>query len=96
MYDPELILSWTPREYRAFLKGAEYARVDAYDLMAMNALFNRKAKSKKIRKFKDIFDLENAYKLIKNGGKEEQEKPRDPTLFQKATASLISYFSKNK
>lgn len=62
MYDTDLIYSWTPREFRNFTKGAQLRTIDTYELSAISAIFNAKAKNKKRVKLKDIFDAEKARK----------------------------------
>lgn len=59
MYDPELILSWRPSEFQAFLEGANEARIDYYQTLADAAMFNRVATNKpRINPKRDLFDAD--------------------------------------
>lgn len=91
MYDRDLILSWRPSEYRAFLEGSQDARIDSYEDMAMNALMIRKANNdKKIKGIKDLFDAEKARKRTS----EDDDKKRaelKKQRYKKAVASMKNY-----
>lgn len=69
VFDTELIYSWTPREFRNFTKGAQLRTIDTYELSAISAIFNAKAKSKKRVKLKDVFDAEKARKELNSPAK---------------------------
>jgi hypothetical protein len=59
-----LILSWTPREYRAFIKGAQHREIDEYERMARSAMFNRYAMNAKRASERKMFDAEKARKRL--------------------------------
>lgn len=68
IHDPELILSWTPHEYKLFLKGAQYRQIDEMELLTKNALFHRYALNKKGRVTpKKMFDADKARRMVDNG-----------------------------
>lgn len=60
VYDPELIMSWTPKEYEAFIKGAHHQQIDEYELMAKTAMANRYAQHAKGAKENKIFNAKQA------------------------------------
>lgn len=64
VYDTELILSWTPREYRAFIKGAQHREIDQYERMANGAMFNSYAANAKRATVKKMFDADKARKKV--------------------------------
>ena len=64
MYDTELILSWTPNEYRAFIKGAQHREIDDYERMANGAMFNSYAQNAKRATVKKMFDADKARKKL--------------------------------
>nr|WP_309101683.1 hypothetical protein [Fredinandcohnia onubensis] len=59
-----MILSWTPREYRAFIKGAQHREIDEYERMARSAMFNRYAMNAKRASERKMFDAEKARKRL--------------------------------
>lgn len=89
VYDLDLIYSWTPRELRIFLEGAQLRRVDEHEGMALQAMMQRYANNAKRAKVKDMFDADKARKIVLNGGK--AEKGYDLTLYRKAKASLKNW-----
>nr|WP_309098773.1 hypothetical protein [Fredinandcohnia onubensis] len=76
MNDVELILSWTPREYRAFIKGAQQREIDEYERMARSAMFNRYAMNAKRASERKMFDAEKARKRL-NEDKANWKNSRD-------------------
>lgn len=66
MYDVDIIYSWTPREFKNFIKGARLRQIDEHERDSISALFNAVAQNskKKNLKPKDIFDSEKARKQI--------------------------------
>lgn len=75
IYDPELILSWTPHEYSLFIKGSQHRQIDRYEEITHSALANAKAQNSKKRvRPKDIFDAEKARRKLE--GKEDREAKR--------------------
>lgn len=73
MYDIDLIYSWTPREFKNLIKGAQLRRVDDYELTATSAIFNAKVKSKKKVKLKDIYDADKARRAVEYGREKKDE-----------------------
>ena len=68
VYDTEIIYSWTPREFRNFIKGARLQDIDEIEKIAISAIFVSKAKNKKrINGVKDIYDAEKARKEMLKG-----------------------------
>lgn len=88
VYDPYLILSWTPREFKNFIKGARLRQIDGYEQSAANALFTAKAQNSKKRiGLKDLYDSENARKEM-NSASGIKKEPRDLTLYRRAMGAL--------
>lgn len=69
MFDTELILSWTPREYSAFVKGAQHREIDEYERLAKGAMFHRFALNAKRATEKKMFDADKARKRLEKGSK---------------------------
>lgn len=91
VYDTDLIYSWTPREFKNFIKGAQLRQVDAFELSAVSAIFNAKVKNAKTRiKLKDIYNSEAARKEIESDGKAQA-----PTLnldrYRKAQEAMKNF-----
>ncbi|WP_226639330.1 hypothetical protein [Priestia flexa] len=82
VYDIELILSWTPNEYRAFIKGAQHREIDEYERMAKAAMFNRYATNAKKANEKKMFDAKQARKRLEENDSRWKES-REPSLNQK-------------
>jgi hypothetical protein len=62
-----LIYSWTPRQFKNFVKGAKFRTVDEYEHAAVSAMFIAKASnSRKRLKLKDIYDADKIRKKIEN------------------------------
>lgn len=90
IYDVELIMSWTPNEYKAFKKGALLQVIDEYDNMARMAVFHRIASNKKkLNVAKDLFDAKSARDRIANGDKAWKESKKiDTTRHAKAQEAM--------
>lgn len=90
LYDVDLIMSWTPNEYKAFKKGALLQVVDNIDNMARMAVFNRiAANKKKLRIEKDLFDAKSARDRITGGDKAWKESKKiDTTRHAKAQEAM--------
>lgn len=90
IYDVDLIMSWTPNEYKAFKKGALLQVVDDLDNMARMAVFNRIASNKKkLNIEKDLFDSKSARKRIIDGDNAWKEsKEIDTTRHAKAQEAM--------
>lgn len=67
VYDIDLIYSWTPREFKNFIKGAQLRTIDEYEKSAAAAMFSAKASnSRKRLKLKDIYDADKIRKALNN------------------------------
>lgn len=91
MYDIDLIYSWTPRQFKNFIKGAQLRTVDEYELAAAIGLFTAKASnSKKRLKLKDIYDAD---KVRKNMEKSNSKKNEVLSLdrYKKAKEAMKNY-----
>jgi len=90
IYDVDLIMSWTPNEYKAFKQGAMLQVVDNYDNMARMAVFNRIASNKKkLNIEKDLFDSKSAPKRIIEGDNAWKESKKiDTTRHTKAQEAM--------
>lgn len=90
IYDVDLIMSWTPNEYKAFKKGALLKVIDDYDNMARMAVFHRiAANKKKLNVAKDLFDAKSARERINGGdGSWKESKKIDTTRHAKAQEAM--------
>jgi len=90
IYDVDLIMSWTPNEYKAFKRGAMLQVVDNYDNMARMAAFHRiAANKKKLNIEKDLFDARSARKRIIDGDNAWKESKKiDTTRHTKAQEAM--------
>ncbi|AND42726.1 hypothetical protein A361_07940 [Cytobacillus oceanisediminis 2691] len=94
VYDTELILSWTPREFQNFIKGAQLRIVDQYEGMAKQAMFNRYAQNSKRAKEKKMFDAQTARKRVMNGTgnwKESREPKINTDRYRAAQKAMKAY-----
>jgi protein tyrosine/serine phosphatase len=82
VYDIELIYSWTPREYKNFIKGAKHREIDTLENEAISALFHRKASSEKRITLKKLFDADKAHKRLENNDNNYKDS-RDVAVKQK-------------
>lgn len=65
MYDIDLIYSWTPKQFKNFIKGAQLRTIDDFELAAANAMFTAKASnSQKRLKLKDLYNADKIRKSI--------------------------------
>lgn len=95
VHDVDLIMSWTPNEYKAFLKGAQMKMVSDYENLAIQAMYIRKADNEKRLKLTDLFDADKARKRILEGDKDWKEsKKMDTTLYKKAQADMKAWAEK--
>ncbi|MCM3108767.1 hypothetical protein M3578_19390 [Bacillus velezensis] len=60
----DLIMSWTPNEYKLLLKGAKLREIDELELMARNAMFHRYAMNEKRPKETKMFDAKKARRQL--------------------------------
>jgi putative heme iron utilization protein len=97
VYDTELILSWTPNEYRAFLRGAKHTEADQIEMLAKAAMFNRYAQNAKQASERKMFDAALAHKRIEKemkNWKEARESVIPIEKYRKAKAALKIYSQK--
>lgn len=60
VYDNDLIMSWTPNEYKRKLKAAKMREIDEIERMTINAMFHRYANNAKKVKPSQMFDAQKA------------------------------------
>ncbi|MGX9292872.1 hypothetical protein ACSLGF_17080 [Bacillus sp. A015] len=60
VYDNDLIMSWTPNEYKRKLKAAKLREIDDLERMTINAVFHRYALNAKSVKPSKMFDAQKA------------------------------------
>ncbi|MCM3150261.1 MULTISPECIES: hypothetical protein [Bacillus] len=60
VYDNDLIMSWTPNEYKRKLKAAKLREIDEIERMTINAMFHRYANNAKKVKPSQMFDAQKA------------------------------------
>ncbi|MBT2661949.1 hypothetical protein [Bacillus sp. ISL-45] len=94
VYDADLILSWTPRQFKNFIKGSQLRIVDQYEGMAKQAMFNRYAQNAKRARENKMFDAKTARKRIMSGSDNWKES-RVPRInlerYRKAKEAMKSY-----
>lgn len=90
VYDLELMYSWTPREFKNFITGAQLRKIDAYELSAASAIFNAKVKGKKRIKLKDVYDSEKARQEVYKGENSKKE-PINLERYHKAKQAMKAY-----
>lgn len=71
VYDNEVILDWTPREYMAKLKGAQHAKIDEFEAMAVSAVMNARANNEKRVSVRKLFNAAKAHRKL--DGREDVE-----------------------
>lgn len=91
VYDVDTIYSWTPREFKNFIKGARLRKIDEFELSAANALFTASAQNTRKKKLtlKDIYDAEKARKEIETDGKKVE--PLNLDRYRRAQAAMKAY-----
>lgn len=91
VYDADLIFSWTPREFKNFVKGARLREIDMYELNAANALFTAKAQNSRRKvSLKDLYDGDKVRKQLLTD-ENDKEKAFDPTLHREAVKSMRNW-----
>ncbi|MBD1223295.1 hypothetical protein MST22_17350 [Virgibacillus halodenitrificans] len=94
VYDIDLIYSWTPREYRLLVKGAQHREIDEYERMARSAMFNRYASNAKHAKEKKMFDADKARKRLDAGDKKYKDsKVINLQRYRKAKKAMELYLA---
>lgn len=91
VYDVDLIYSWTPREFKNFIKGSKLRKIDSYELSAASAIFNAKVKGKKHVKLKDIYDSEKAIKKMNELASGKAKAGLSLDLYRRAKESMKGY-----
>jgi len=92
VYDIDLIYSWTPREFKNFIKGAQLRTIDSYELSAVSAIFTAKVKSKKRSiKLKDIYDAEQARKDLDTPVDSKKDAGLNLERYKKAQEAMKAY-----
>ena len=88
VYDVDLIHSWTPTEFRNFVKGARLREIDNHERDSFSAIFNAVAQNTRKRnlKPKDIFDADKQRKVVESDGKKQAESI-DLTRYKKMLAA---------
>jgi|GEM_PF-7007856 len=71
VYDPDLILSWEPKEYESFIKGAMHARIDEQEMIAKQAMAFRYSMHAKRARETAIFNAKKARWLLEKGFKQD-------------------------
>lgn len=74
VYDNDIILDWTPREYLAKLKGAQHARIDEFEALAVAAVMNARANNEKRVSVKKLFNAEKMHRELDGRKNEEARK----------------------
>ncbi|MEN2765837.1 hypothetical protein [Ornithinibacillus xuwenensis] len=96
VFDTDLILSWTPKEYRAFLKGAQYRQIDDYEYMAKSAMAIGYASRAKRPKEKRIFDAKRMRKKLETGQDYDLEQMKRSSRLNKALKGFEPNFIPKK
>lgn len=76
IYDIDLIMSWTPRQYLLLLKGARHRNVDELERMSYLALMTAKASNSKRINAKKLFNADKERSRIDNPEIKQEEKQR--------------------
>lgn len=90
----DLIYSWTPREFKNFIKGAQLRRIDALEMLAVQAMFSANAANARRLKLKDLYDAEKARRNLENG-LNETKPALDLDRYRKAQAAMKAYRPQN-
>jgi len=77
VYDLDLIYSWTPREFKNFIKGAQHKEIDDLERLAMGAMMTANASNGKRVTMKKLFDAKKARERLNKGSNawKESRKP---------------------
>ncbi|KAA0956628.1 hypothetical protein FQ085_11585 [Planococcus sp. ANT_H30] len=90
VYDADVIFSWSPREFKNFVKGAQLRRIDEFEMSAVQAMFGAKANNAKRLKLKDLYDSDKARKDLE-GGNNAKGETLNLERYRKAQAAMKSY-----
>jgi hypothetical protein len=69
-------MSWTPKEYKLFLKGAKHRQIDRIEEMSYLALFTAKASNSNRMSAKKLYNADKERKRIDKPEIVEEEKQR--------------------
>ncbi|AYC28727.1 hypothetical protein [Paenisporosarcina cavernae] len=89
IYDTEVIYSWTPREFKNFVKGYQLRKIDNYESLAIQVIFQAKVKGKKRISLKDVFDADKAKKEL--GKKTSSSSKLHVERYMKAKKAMKKY-----
>lgn len=90
VYDTSTIYSWTPREFKNFIKGARLRDIDQLESVAIGAMFNANAANGKRVTLKKLFNADEARKQI-NSVEGKKELGKDLTRYHAAQAAMKAY-----
>lgn len=90
VYDIDTIYSWTPRQFKNFMKGAQLREADNWEREAANAFFTAKASNSRKTSVKELYDADKARKEILTDSTKEPVK-KDLTLYNAAKAAMKNY-----
>lgn len=95
VYDIDTIYSWTPRQFKNFIKGAQLHETDLWEREAAGALFTASASnSKKKVRLKDLYDGDKMRnQILSVEGKKEPEKYLG--FYNRAKAAMKNYRPQN-
>lgn len=74
VYDVDLILSWTPKQFSLLIKGARHKQIDDLEMMSFQAMMTAKASNAKRMTPKKLFDSEKAHRKVDKPSLLEREK----------------------
>lgn len=74
VYDVDLILSWTPKQFGLLLKGAKHKQIDDLEMMSYQAMMTAKASNAKRMTAKKLFDAKKAHQKVDKPSLLEREK----------------------
>ncbi|MED4820479.1 hypothetical protein P9654_11545 [Bacillus atrophaeus] len=100
----DLIMSWTPNEYKLLLKGAKLREIDELERMAKNAMFHRYAMNEKRPKESKMFDAKKAIRELERNITSNDNKWRESNVnelgakakgVQRFNDTIRKYFAKS-
>lgn len=103
VYDNDVIMSWTPNEYKRKLKAAKLREIDEMEKLARNAMFHRYALNEKRPKESKMFDARKARRELERSLTSEENKWRESDVnklsprakgVQMLNDAVRSYFGK--
>jgi hypothetical protein len=76
IYDIDLIMSWTPKQYLLLLKGAKHRNVDELERISISAIWSARASNEKRISAKKLFNADKERSRIDNPEIKQEEKQR--------------------